>query len=577
MKRALRIVGIVVAVILVAVIALPFGLNVNRFRPQLEAELSSALGRKVTVGNLSLSLFAGRVSAKDLAIADDPSFSQEPFVRAQSLKVGVELLPLIFSRSLRITNLTLDEPQIVLRRSTAGAWNFSSLGGSSDSTVPPAPAGGSGSESSTANLAIKKLNVNDGRITIMRGDTGKTHVYDNVNIAVRNFSFNAQFPFSLSAGLPNRGTLKIEGNAGPISSLDASLTPLQAQVSVKNLDLAASGIGELSPGIAGIADFDGGLSSDGRELRTSGALRARQLKLVQSGAPAGRPVELKYALEHELHTQAGTLTEGDIAMGNAVAHLTGSYQMHGDSALLNMKLNAQGMPVNDLEAMLPALGVVLPSGSRLQGGTLSADLTVTGPASGPVIAGPIRLSNSQLAGFSLGSKLSAVSKLSGGNNNGTDTSIQNLSAEARIAPDGVRTDKVNLTIPALGVLTGSGSISPGGSLDYKMTASLNGAVATAVTKLAGLGDKSETIPFFIRGTTSNPSFVPDVKGMLSGQIGSQIGNALKSKLASKAQSKGLEPAALKASQKKPSVFSKITGFFHHKKKKDQAPADAIKR
>ncbi len=106
-----------------------------------------------------------------------------------------------------------------------------------------------------------------------------------------------------------------------------------------------------------------------------------------------------------------------------------------------------------------------------------------------------------------------------------------------MAPDGVRTEKVNLTIPALGVLTGSGTISPGGALNYQMTANLNGAVATAITKLVGLGDKGESIPFFIRGTTSNPSFVPDVKGMLTGQIGSQIGSALKSKLQGKSASK----------------------------------------
>ena len=40
MKRALKIVGIVVAVILLIVIALPFLINVNSFRPKLESELT---------------------------------------------------------------------------------------------------------------------------------------------------------------------------------------------------------------------------------------------------------------------------------------------------------------------------------------------------------------------------------------------------------------------------------------------------------------------------------------------------------------------------------------------------------
>ena len=32
------------------------------------------------------------------------------------------------------------------------------------------------------------------------------------------------------------------------------------------------------------------------------------------------------------------------------------------------------MPVDDLEGMLPAVGVILPTGSRLKGGTLSVYL-----------------------------------------------------------------------------------------------------------------------------------------------------------------------------------------------------------
>src|SRR5258705_12961065 len=55
-KRWLRIAGIAVAVFLVILVALPFLINVNSFRPKIESETSSALGRQVTVGNLSLSI-----------------------------------------------------------------------------------------------------------------------------------------------------------------------------------------------------------------------------------------------------------------------------------------------------------------------------------------------------------------------------------------------------------------------------------------------------------------------------------------------------------------------------------------
>src|SRR3984893_1510956 len=191
MKSALKIVGIVVAIILLVVIALPFLVNVNRFRPKLESELSTSLGREVKVGNLSLSILSGSVAAENLSIADDPAFGKDPFIRAQALKVGVEVMPLIFSKTLHITDITLDKPEIALLRDAAGKWNFSSLGSKSEAAAKPAPASG---PSSTPDLSVSKLDVKDGRLSVNRANSSiKPHVYDSVDISVRDFSPKSQF------------------------------------------------------------------------------------------------------------------------------------------------------------------------------------------------------------------------------------------------------------------------------------------------------------------------------------------------------------------------------------------------
>ena len=526
MKRALKILGIVIAIILVILIALPFVVNVNSFRPRLESELTTSLGREVKVGNLSLSILSGSVAAEDLSIADDPAFSKDPFIRAKALKVGVELMPLILSKTLHVTDITLDRPQISLLRAASGKWNFSSLGGSS--TAKPAanaakPATESGSASSS-NLSVNQLNVKDGSVSVNRANSSiKPHVYDKVNITVTNFSFSSQFPFTLAANLPGGGDVKLDGKAGPINPTDASLTPLEAQINVKRLDLAASGFVDPTSGIAGLADFDGKLGSDGSQLRSSGTVKADKLKLSPKGQPAGRSVDVKYAVQHDLAKESGELTQGDVSIGKALAQLTGTYRMEGPTTLVSMKLNAQGMPVDDLEPMLPALGVVLPSGSQLKGGNLSTTLAISGPTDKLVITGPVKLANTKLAGFDLGSKLSAVSKLTGGANTGSDTSIQNLSTDARVAPEGIKTDNVNLTVPALGTIVGNGTISPAGALNFKMNANLaSGGAVSGLSQLAGIGGggggKSGGIPFFIQGTTSDPKFVPDVQGMLNSQF-----------------------------------------------------------
>ncbi len=522
--KALKIVGIVVVVLLLIVIALPFLINVNSFRPKLESALTEALGREVKVGNLSLSILSGSVSAEDLSIADDPAFSKDPFIRAKSLKVGVEVLPLIFSKALHVTDITLDKPEIALLRDASGKWNFSSLGNKSEPAAKPAPA--SSAPSSTPDLSVRKLEVKDGRLSINRANSSiKPHVYDNVDISVRDFSPTSQFPFTITADLPAGGTAKLDGKAGPINSTDVSASPIEAQVNVKGLDLTASGFVDPATGIAGVADFDGTLNSDGHVLRTSGTLKAAKLKLAVKGTPATQPVVVKYATDFDLQKQAGTLTQGDVSAGKALAKLTGTYQSQGESTILNMKLNADGMPVDDLQAMLPALGIVLPSGSKLEGGTLSVNVGIAGPVDKLVIAGPIRLAQTKLAGFNLASKMSAISALSG-TKTGSDTSIQNLSTDARVAPEGVRTQNINLTIPALGTVTGNGTISPAGALDYKMNASLSGGAVAGLTQLAGMGGKGGGIPFFIQGTTSDPHFMPDVKGMVGSQLKGGLGGAL---------------------------------------------------
>jgi len=522
MKRILKWIAIVIAVLIVIALALPFLINVNTFRPQIESQLTQVLGRKVTVGNLKLSILSGSVGADDIAIADDPSFANTPFIRAKALNIGVELMPLIFSKQLHVTELSLTEPQVTLLRAPSGRWNYSTLGGNAASK-PATSVTSSDANSFQQNLSVAKISIKDGRVSIAETKAPvKPHVYDNVNIEVKNFSFASQFPFTLSAKLPGGGTLKLDGTAGAINPDDTAQTPLQAKLEVKKLDLGKSGFVDPSAGIAGVADFDGTLISDGKVVQTSGTITADSLKLSPKGTPGKTPVRVRYATAYELQKQTGRLTQGDLSVDKAVAKLGGTYDLSGESPAVNMKLNADNMPVDDLVTMLPPMGVVLPSGSSLKGGTLSADFTIVGPVERLVINGPVKLVNTKLAGFDMGSKLSAISSL-GGAKTGSDTTIQNFSSEVHVSPGGIQTQNVNLVVPSIGTVTGNGTISPQNALDYKMSVSLSGGLGGGLTAMAG---GKGGVPFFIQGTASDPKFVPDVKGMLGNQLSNRLGGQI---------------------------------------------------
>ena len=531
MKRILKIGAIVVGIFFVILIALPLLINANSFRPKIESELTSALGRQVTVGNLRLSILSRSVVAENIAIADDPTFGKPPFITAKSLKVGVEMIPLIFSKQLNVTEVKLEQPEITLLKAANGKWNFSSIGEVASKTEPGGPKSG---VTSAGNFSAAKLNMNNGKLIVGKANSSaKPQVYSKLNISVQNFSFTSQFPFKLTAQLPGGGDAKISGKAGPINAENAAKTPFETAVKVNNMDIGASGFIDPASGLGGLANLDGTLNSDGSHAKAVGTLTGAKLKLSSKGTPAPKTVVVKHTVDIDLDKESGTLTEGDISIGKAVAHLTGTFRTQGETQVLNMKLDARDMPGDELEPMLPSLGVVLPSGSQLKGGTLSAELGIVGPLDKLVITGPVRLTNTKLTGFDLGSKLGALSAFAGKAASNPDTSIQNASLNARVAPEGTKAENINLTVPAVGVITGAGTVSPTGALNFKMLADLKGGVGGGLTQVATLGGGKGGIPFAIEGTTSNPHFIPDITGVAGGIAQGALGDVVGGKNALK--------------------------------------------
>jgi AsmA protein len=521
MKKPLIIIGIVIAVLIVVVIALPLFIDANQFKPTLEADLSKALGRPVAIGNIQLAIFSGGVTVDNVSIADDPAFSRSPFLQAKQLTAGVALLPLIFSKKLEVASFTVTSPQVSLLRSPSGKWNFSSLG----SGGPKVETQGN----STTNFTVQKLKISNGSMTVgTAGLRGKTQTYQGVEFEASNLSYSSQFPFQFSAKTPGNGAIKIDGQVGPIDSSDASLTPLEAKIAVEGLDLASTGFVAPAAGLGGLLDFNGTLRSDGHQMNSKGKVKADKIKLAVQGSPARVPVNVDYETDYDLKREAGILKQGNVRVGKALANLSGSYDTAGPEATVQMKLNGQGMAVPDLEGVLPAVGVTLPSGASLTSGTLDANLAFSGPVDKLVITGPVNLSNAKLAGFNLKSKLGALSSftgLGGGSGSGTDTEIQTLSAALRVAPDGTHAENLNLVVPTIGTITGNGNVSSSGQLNCKMNAKLvassgaAGSLTSAISSFGGGGNsQAGGIPFTVTGTTSNPVFVPDVTGMVGNMV-----------------------------------------------------------
>jgi AsmA protein len=537
MSKALRITLIVVGVVVVLLLIAPFLIPVNQFRPTIEQQASAALGRKVQLGDLSLSLIGGSLSAENLSIGDDPKFSSAPFLTAKSLKVGVEILPLIFSKKLNVTGVTIDTPQVTLLHNSAGVWNFSSLGGASaKSEARRAPEKSSSATSaSAADLTVKELQLTNGSIIIGSTSSQKRSTYDHVNITASDVSMTSKFPVTVTADLPAGGKFKLDGNAGPVDQEDASLTPLNANLDIRSLNLASTGFLDASAGLGGIVDLNSNITSQGGEAETKGTAKLSKALLVAGGSPAGVPVTVDFNTKYNLRKNAGVLNPSVLKIGNAAAHLSGTYET-AEVTSVQIKLDAKDMPAKDLEAFLPALGVNLPKGASLAAGTLNADLNLTGPTNRLVTTGNVGLFNGKLAGFDLGSKMSEVTALTG-LKTGSDLEIEKLTSDLRMAPDGLKADNFLAVLPQLGNLTGAGTLDAKNELDFKMIATLTssqsatagssgagGGLGGILGKVAGGGCKSGlTVPFQIKGTTADPKFVPDVGGLAADMFKSKLG------------------------------------------------------
>jgi len=391
-KSKMKIIAAVAAALIFTGVLLPFIIDADQFRPQIESRLSAELGRDVRIGKLRLSLFSGRLSVDDISIMDNPEFSESPFVTARAFYIGIKLRPLIFSKKIHITEIALDRPSICLRQSPENKWNISDLGvGTGGEADTPVEKSGQATD-----ITIERLTITGGRVEIIKAGK-KTSAYEKLNITVDNLSRGGASSFALTAALQGERTLNLNGSFGPLNQDNTLMTHFK------------------------------------------------------------------------------------------------------------MTLKGSRVPLDEIQEFLPAFGMILPAGAALEGGTLDTEITVEGFLDNPVIDGTVEITGTNLTGFDIGKKMAPVANFAG-MKSGMDTQIEKLHASALRTTDGITVNNIQLVIPALGEISGSGTISPSHELNLTMRVVVSSNVLTAFTK-----GKPIDVRFFIRGSAAEPEFIPDYK------------------------------------------------------------------
>jgi uncharacterized protein involved in outer membrane biogenesis len=122
---ARRRTGILAGVVVVLLLLIMFW-NWDWFRPVVEEQASSALGRKVTMTHFGVRL--GRitsVSATGIVIANPDGFvDPTPFVAVDRLQVDVDVLAYIKRQMLKLTRIEIDHPVVNAKQLPGGGNNY---------------------------------------------------------------------------------------------------------------------------------------------------------------------------------------------------------------------------------------------------------------------------------------------------------------------------------------------------------------------------------------------------------------------------------------------------------------------
>ena len=530
MKLWAKILLGLLVIAIAAIVATPFFVDANTFRPTLETRLSAGLGRPVKLGNLRLSLLSGSLVADNLSIAEDPAFGTKPLLTAREVRIGVDMKPLIFHRELHVRSIEIGAPQIHLVEGAAGQWNFSSLSRNAASLTS-----NSNSTAALFRSVVDFIGIQEGRAVVeTMAANGPPLVYDHVHLTVQNFALNQRFPFELGATLPGDGAVLVKGNIGPMNAQNAAKTPADVDIVIQHLEPITAGFLDPDTGLSVVADITAHATSDGSTVHSHGTLHMLGLQLTKAGAPSPQPIDLAYDIKHQLADNTGQLQQASIGLGTGTIQLSGSYRLAGEDPWVDLKVAAAAVPMDELQSLMTAAGVKLPNGTQLKGGTLTLALEITGAANDLAITGPVELQNAQLVGYDLGSKIQGIAAL-GGVKTGSTTTIQTMKFNLQASNAGIQVKNIDGSILGMGRSTGSGTVSPSGALSFRLVAHVTNAHGAGkvgvglMTKMNQFGksasdkEAAQGVPMLVTGTATDPVITADVSGLMHRNASTVVG------------------------------------------------------
>jgi uncharacterized protein involved in outer membrane biogenesis len=220
--------GVVVTLLALALISLPFVVDVPRMQELLRSEASRLLDRPVRFERVALSYWPlPAVRVVRLTVAGGPGFGPDPLLAVDEARVRVRLLPLLAGR-LQFGEITLARPRVVVEQRRDGSWNL------------PSPSGGRPAPAAPFVL-VSRVRLRDGRVEVrVAGDPGTpgapaiAHLVDRIDLTLDDLGWSEPIGIKLTAHLPGGGiTAEIEGTVGPLAQARGDLAGVPVRLAAR--------------------------------------------------------------------------------------------------------------------------------------------------------------------------------------------------------------------------------------------------------------------------------------------------------------------------------------------------------
>ena len=160
MKKALKIIGVVVILLIATIIALPFIFK-DKIIQKVKDEANKNLNAKMDFASFDVSIISSfpdfKFTLNKFYLAGIKEFEGDTLIALNTLELNVNLMSVINGSQYKINSILLDHPTILAKVLKDGKANW-------DITKPSPESAPASSESSPFKMTLKKFEIIEGNI-----------------------------------------------------------------------------------------------------------------------------------------------------------------------------------------------------------------------------------------------------------------------------------------------------------------------------------------------------------------------------------------------------------------------------